>query len=167
MVHQATNQVGLLNPKLREAIPYGQESGLIGEMDYGRFGFVQRYSPDSMHPDLLKVFQHLINWNIAIFGSSVRDYNKAHDIDVLFPASVNFREVCKKLGIMYRGGQPTERGTIRRAILVIPGIAKQVQLCQSSEVEDFSTHPHAILLRDGRVLNEGVFYKKPLDKHKQ
>jgi hypothetical protein len=39
-----------------------------------------------MRPELRKVFERFQDYDVAIVGSALRDYDNAHDIDVLFPA---------------------------------------------------------------------------------
>lgn len=113
-----------------------------------------------MHPELQIVFDYLNEFDVAICGSSVKDYDAANDIDVMVPASVSLRHLCAELGIQYRGKwQQTPTKAIRRSRhFLIPGVNKAVQLCQNSEVERFGQHPFAVLTRSGEMLNPGVFF---------
>lgn len=113
-----------------------------------------------MNPELYKVFSHLREWDIAITGSAVKDFDKAKDVDVLFPASMNFRQLARELGIPYRGGFDGVGGRVHSLHYRIDDVDKDINLIQRSGVEEFDQWPHEVLLRNGRVLNKGKFLKK-------
>lgn len=120
-----------------------------------------------MRPEFQRVFTHLAEWNCAIVGSSLRDFDNAHDIDVLFPASQDFRQLARELGLKYLGRFPSAitDGDVRRlSNTVISGVPKPVQIISDSSVVTFDQWPHAVLLRNGRMLNEGRHYVKPRDE---
>lgn len=119
-----------------------------------------------MHPDHTRIFEHFLAYEVAIIGSSVRDFDRANDIDVLFLPTVNFRQLCVDMGIVYRGkwdrvspldGVPE---TIRQVRMNVPGVEKRVQLTQNSRTHTFDQHPFCTLLRDGTRLNDGVYFDK-------
>ena len=110
------------------------------------------------------VFNHFAGEDVAIAGSAVRDVETAHDIDVLVPSTVDLPALATKHGATYNGWDTPDGLHIRRANLRVPGLRRNVQLIQRRDVARFEDWPHAVLLRDGRVLNEGRFYDKPKPK---
>lgn len=109
------------------------------------------------------VFLRFREWNIAIVGSSLRDYDSANDIDVLFPAAQDFRQLAKELGLKYLGKfpSPLTGGDVRRlSNLFVDGVTKPVQLISDSTVVSFEQWPHQVLLRHGVTLNAGRFFAK-------
>ena len=110
------------------------------------------------------VFSYFEGENVAVTGSAVRDIETAHDIDVLVPNTVDLPALAQKHGASYNGWDTPDGLHIRRANLRVPGLRRPVQLIQRRDVSSFEQWPHAVLLRDGRVLNEGKFYDKPKPK---
>lgn len=119
-----------------------------------------------MHPYHARVFDYFPDEDIAIIGSSVRDMDRAHDIDVLFLPTVNFRELCNLHDVRYRGKWERQspldgaNETIRQVTMAIPGVPLPVQLTQNSRTWAFQLHPFCTLLRDGTRLNDGVYFDK-------
>lgn len=119
---------------------------------------------DRMRPELQRVFDHLADYECAIVGSSLREYDTANDIDVLCLAGQDFRTLAKALGVTYLGAFPSAitSGKVRRlSSLAIEGVDKPLQVISDSSVATFDQWPHAVLLRDGRRLNAGKHYVKP------
>lgn len=117
-----------------------------------------------MRPEFRRVFDRFADWDVAIVGSSLRDFDSAHDIDVLFPASQDFRQLAKDLGLKYLGKfpSPLTGGDVRRlSNTTVDGVSKPVQIISDSSVSTFDQWPHAVLLRDGRMLNQGQHFTKP------
>lgn len=116
----------------------------------------------TMHAQHRKVFEFFADYTVAIVGSSVRDFDHANDIDVLFLAQ-DFRELAKSCGVKYLGkfSSPLTKGDVRRLSgLTIDGVATPVQCISDSSVTTFDQWPHEVLLRDGRRLNEGKHFDK-------
>ena len=122
-----------------------------------------------MHSELALVFDYLSEFDIAICGSAVKDYEVAQDIDVMVRASANIRHLCAELGIKYRGcWQQTPEIAVRRSHhFLIPGVSKAVHLCQNSQIEDFADHPFAVLVKGegskGAIFNAGKFFDMERD----
>lgn len=115
----------------------------------------------AMRAELQWVFDFFKDDEIGIIGSALRDFDSAHDLDVLFPARVDFRALSERLKIPYRGGWDTPRGRIHILSLgQVAQVGKVVQLTQNSSTERLDQHPQAVLLRDGTILNEGVHFVK-------
>lgn len=114
-----------------------------------------------MHADLRTIFDYFKDDKVAIVGSSVKDFDTAHDIDVLVPAGVDYKALTERLGVKYNGFESKDGSHIRRANLSVPGVKKNVQLVQNRLVDAFEEWPHALMQRDGTVLKEGKFYDKP------
>ena len=114
-----------------------------------------------MRAEHAAIFAHFPDWDIAVVGSSLRNFVTARDIDVLFRASQDFRQLAREVGVRYAGGWNMGEARIHRLNYTVPGLDKPVQLIQRSTVEDFDQWPHAVLLRDGTLLHEGQFYDKP------
>lgn len=112
-----------------------------------------------MHSDHVAVFLHFAMYDVAIVGSSLQNMEKAKDIDVLFGAHEDFRQLARELGIGYRGGFDTPKGRVRQMRYQF-GDLKPLNLVQRSSVVKFSQWPHAVLLRDGTLINPGVHYDK-------
>jgi hypothetical protein len=123
--------------------------------------------PPRMRREFLRVFDRFSEWDCAIVGSSLRDYDRAHDIDVLFPADTDFRQLARELGLKYLGKfpSPLTKGDVRRlSNTYVDAVTKPVQIISDSTVSTFDQWPHAVLLRDGRLLNEDKHYLKlPLE----
>ena len=117
-----------------------------------------------MKAELYKIFSHLRDWDVAVTGSVLRDYDAAKDIDVLFPASQDFRQLARELGIVYRGGFDGDGGRVHSLRYAIEGVDKVLNLIQRTGVEEFEEWPHECLLRNGRVLNDGKFFDKTAKK---
>ena len=118
-------------------------------------------TPDPIRPEFAWLFKFFADDDIGIAGSALRDFDAAKDVDVLFPASVDFRKLADRLHIPYRGGWDTPRGRIHVLNLgMVPAVKKPVQLIQCSATAQLSDHPHAVLLRDGTLLHAGVFHDK-------
>lgn len=101
---------------------------------------------------------------MAIVGSSLRDWDTARDIDVLFPASTDFRQLARELGLKYLGKfpSPLTGGDVRRlSNTTVEGVKKPVQIISDSSVATFAEWPHQVLLRDGQMLNVGKHHVKP------
>lgn len=108
------------------------------------------------------VFEHFWEWDVAIVGSALRDYEHANDIDVLFPADVDFRQLAAELGTPYLGGW--DEGTVRIHQLKyrIPGVGKPINCIQRSDVKNIYTDwPHATLMPDGDYVRSEHHYLKP------
>ena len=117
----------------------------------------------TIHPQLQLVFdafdERVPGTPVAIVGSAVRDFEQAHDIDVLVPQTVNWPVLMRRLGTKYNGwGKPGHH--VRRANLRIEGVSKQVQVLQRDESPTFASHPHAVLLPSGEVLNGNAHFQK-------
>ena len=115
--------------------------------------------PDNLHI-FNTIFHILRDWDCAIVGSILRDYRNARDIDVLFRASQDFRQLARELGIPYRGGFDTPQGRIHSLHYNIPGVARTMNLFQVAGVEHFEEWSNMVRLRDGRVLNAGKHWVK-------
>jgi hypothetical protein len=117
-----------------------------------------------MRPEFRRVFDRFAEWEIAIVGSSLRDFDSAGDVDVLFLAGQDMRQLARELGLKYLGKfpSPLTKGDVRRlSNTSVEGVSKPVQLISDSSVATFDQWPHMVLLRDGRVLNAGQHYLKP------
>ncbi len=112
-----------------------------------------------MHRDHQRVFDLFAHYDCAIVGSSLRDYDAANDIDVLFLAKEDFRQLAREYAIGYRGGFDTPQGRVRQMRYPV-GEGKPLNLVQRSSVLKFTQWPHVVLLRDGTLLNPGVHYVK-------
>lgn len=118
-----------------------------------------------MRAEFTTIFEHFWEWNCAIVGSALKDYEKANDIDVLFPASTNFRQLANELAIPYRGGFPgANNDTVHQLRYPIGtnylSLDKPVNLVQSSKFETFDEWPFMVLTKDGTVYNEGKHFTK-------
>ena len=113
-----------------------------------------------MRSEFWSIFSHLREFDIAITGSSLRDFDAAKDVDVLFPASQDFRQLARELGIPYRGGFDGDGGKIHSLHYQIPGVPKMVNLFQKDTAHTFEDWPHEALLRNGKTLNEGKYFSK-------
>src|SRR5688500_12053081 len=117
-----------------------------------------------MRPELRRVFDRFAEMNGAIVDSSLRNFDSARAIDVLFTADTDFRQLAKDLGAKYLGKfkGPLSGGYVRRlSTITIEGVGKPVQCISDSSVTTFEQWPHTVLLRDGRVLNGDQHYVKP------
>lgn len=112
-----------------------------------------------MHPDHKRVFAHFFDYDIAIVGSSLRDFAAAKDIDVLFLADQDFRQLAREYGLVYRGGFDTKDGRVHQMRYQF-GDVKPLNLVQRSSVTAFDQWPHAVLLCNGQILHPGVHYRK-------
>lgn len=112
-----------------------------------------------MHPDHERVFAHFLLYDIAIVGSSLRDFDRAQDIDVLFLAGQDFRQLAREYGVTYRGGFDTKDGRVHQMRYQF-GDVKPLNLVQRSSVTEFEQWPHVVLLRNGTHLHPGVHYAK-------
>ena len=113
-----------------------------------------------MHPEFWAVFSHLREFDIAITGSVLRDFDAAKDLDVLFPASQDFRQLARELGVSYRGGFDGDGGRIHSLHYQIEGVSKPVNLFQRDNVFSADDWPHECLLRNGTVRNKGAYLDK-------
>jgi len=113
-----------------------------------------------LRSEFWSIFSHLREFDIAITGSSLRDFDAAKDVDVLFPASQDFRQLARELGIPYRGGFDGDGGKIHSLHYQIPGVPKMVNLFQKDTAHTFEDWPHEALLRNGKTLNEGKYFSK-------
>jgi hypothetical protein len=151
-VSPASLSYAILNERLRQE---GRET-LVNALQ----------SRHRMRPEFRAVFDRFAEWEIAIVGSSLRDFDNAHDIDVLFPAAQDFRQLAKEIGAKYLGKFPSAitDGDVRRlSNLTVDGVSKPIQIISDSSVSTFDKWPHAVLLRDGRILNAGQHYLKPAE----
>jgi hypothetical protein len=129
-----------------------------------RAALVDAMQARRMRPEFRKVFDRFAEWNVAIVGSSVRDFDNAHDIDLLFPADTDFRQLARELGLRYLGKfpSPLTGGDVRRlSNTTVEGVGKPIQCISDSSVTTFEQWPHTVLLRDGRMLNADQHYTKP------
>jgi hypothetical protein len=110
--------------------------------------------------DISRVFEYFPNDDVAVVGSVLRDPERARDIDVLVPASVDFPALAERLGVGYNGWDLADGSHLRRANFRIPNIDKNVQLLQNRLVTAFEEWPHAVRLRDGRILNPDKHFMK-------
>lgn len=110
--------------------------------------------------DLDRIFEHFKDREIAVVGSAVKDYGSARDVDVLVPAGVDFPTMADEMGIRYNGWDLADGSHLRRANVRLPGVEKPVQILQNGLVSKFEEWPHAVRLRDGRVLNADKHFTK-------
>jgi hypothetical protein len=124
-----------------------------------------------MHPALQGLFDRFPGYECAIVGSAAADYDSAHDVDVLFLATVDFPQLCHEYGVKY-GGWDSPAGQHVRLVKNFGRDAcdKPVQLLQHTSVRKFEDHrasdgqAYALLLRDGTVLNPGKRFDKATAK---
>jgi hypothetical protein len=115
-----------------------------------------------MRAEFKKIFEHLWQWECAIVGSALRDYAEAKDIDILFPASQNFRKLSGELGVPYLGGWDENGVRIHQLKYRISGVGKPLNLIQRSDIEDiYNDWPHATLMQDGDYVRGEHHYIKP------
>ena len=114
-----------------------------------------------MHPALQRVLSQF-DEPCAIIGSAARDYDSAHDIDVLFLVDDRgWRRIMDEFRLRYNGWDHPEFGYhVRRANFKLLGIPKNIQLITMSYLKEFSDYPFCCILQDGTILHEGQFYKK-------
>ena len=115
-----------------------------------------------MHATFQHIFDTLSDFEIAITGSVLKDYEAAKDIDILFLASQDFRKLSDELGIPYRGGFEGDGGRVHSLHYLMHGVEKDINLIQRTGVDTFEQWPHAVLLRDGTIFNEGKYHQKSL-----
>lgn len=138
-----------------------------------------------MHAEHRKVFDFFA-WkfpgtDVAIHGSSLRDFATARDIDVAVLAAADYPFMVSRLNTRYSGWNvvrgadgicvPVKRGEtpagpiehLRRTIypVILEGISKPIQLGQSDKCRQFADMVHAVLLPSGQLLNGSSFYSKP------
>jgi hypothetical protein len=113
-----------------------------------------------MRYELQLVFDHLCNYEVAIFGSALwKPWHEVNDIDVLVLAGQDFRGLCKELGLRYLGAMPRGNDQVRRASnFRIPGVNKEVQISQHTAITSFDQQAYAVLLRDGSILHPGCYF---------
>ncbi len=115
-----------------------------------------------MRKEFKTIFEHLWEWECAIVGSALRDYAEANDIDVLFPASTDFRNLAGELGVPYLGGWDEGDVRIHQLKYRLPGVGKVLNLIQRSDIEDiFNDWPHATLMPGGDEARMDHHYIKP------
>lgn len=115
-----------------------------------------------MHPEFRTIFEHLWEWDVAIVGSALRDYKNAKDIDVLFPASTDFRALAKELGTPYLGGWDEGAVRVHQLKYHISGVGKPINCIQRSDVENlYLDWSHATLMPDGDYVRSEHHYLKP------
>ena len=114
-----------------------------------------------MHPALHRVMSQF-DEPCAIIGSAARDYDSAHDIDVLFLLdTIGWKGLVGRMRLKYNGwDHPTDGYHVRRANWTLPGISKPIQLITMSHLKEFSDYPFCCILQDGTVLNDGRYYQK-------
>ena len=151
-----------MNPALTYAVLNERFKQQNAERDRGLI--VNALQSRRMRPEHRAVFERFAEWEIAIVGSSLRDFDNAHDIDVLFLAGQDMRQLARELGLKYLGkfASPLTNGDVRRLSNThVEGVSKPIQLISDSSAATFDQWPHAVLLRDGRMLNDGKHYVKP------
>jgi hypothetical protein len=115
-----------------------------------------------MNAAFKSIFEHLWEWDCAIVGSALRDYAEAKDVDVLFPASTDFRKLAAELGTPYLGGWDDHGVRVHQLKYSIHGVGKPVNLIQRSDVEDlYHDWPHATLMPGGELVRGEHHYIKP------
>ena len=120
-------------------------------------------SRSRMRSEFRRVFDRFAEWEIAIVGSSLRGFDSAGDVDVLFLAGQDMRQLAKELGLKYLGKfpSPLTKGDVRRlSNTTVDGVNKPIQCISDSSVTTFQEWPHAVLLRNGSILNDGQHHIK-------
>mgnify|MGYP001558514224 CR=1 FL=1 len=107
-----------------------------------------------MNNDLQLCFDTFAGYDICIVGSAVRDFETAHDIDILF-LSGDFPSICRQLRVKYCGWDtPTHH--VRKAVFRILGVGKPIHLLSWGSYDP----GHCQLLRDGSYRHPGKFFDK-------
>lgn len=114
----------------------------------------------TMNKDFQTIFDRLHDFDCAITGSALRDFEAAKDIDVLFKSTQDFRQLAAEMSVPYRGGFDSGGHCVHSLRYNMDGVQKQLNLIQRSDVENFEQWPHEVLLRDGSTLNKGQFHTK-------
>lgn len=128
-----------------------------------RSAMVDALQSRRMRPEHRRVFDYFAEYPCAIVGSSLRDFNEARDVDLLFLAGTDFRRLAKEIGARYLGKfeSPLTKGDVRRLSNInVEGVRLPVQCISDSTVATFSDWPHAVLLRSGELLNAGKHFAK-------
>lgn len=112
-----------------------------------------------MHSELAYLFELFRDYQVAVIGSVLQNWDRAHDIDLLFLTEEDFKAACHQVGIRYNGWDRHD-GHVRRANLTLPLVSKLVQLTHHSAVKTFHDHPYCVLLRTGERLHDGHYYPK-------
>ena len=119
-----------------------------------------------MHPELKNLFTQLDELfpkePIAVIGSAVKDYERAHDVDVLLPHSIEWKDAMKKFRTKYNGWD-TSQGHVRRANLRLWGVSKPIQILQISAFPTAAQHPFAALFGNGVVTKPDKYFDKEKD----
>lgn len=113
-----------------------------------------------MRKEFQTIFETWPDFDCAITGSALKDYDAASDIDVLFPSTVDFRQLAGEIGVPYRGGFDGDGGRVHSLRHWMFGVDKQINCIQRADVDTFDKWPHEALLRDSTVLNRGTFHDK-------
>lgn len=111
-----------------------------------------------MDPRFQAVFDLFSGYEVGLVGSVTKDYEAAHDIDVLFTHGSHFDDACERFGLKSNSWD-SGTGKIRRANLT--NYDKPIQLLWVGSVKEFTDHPYMVILRDGEVLHPGKWYQKP------
>lgn len=112
-----------------------------------------------MHTTFTTLFDMLRDYDVAIIGSALRDYDMANDVDVLFFDEDEFRDACVVFGFKYNGWD-TSRGHVRRANVLVRSIGKPVQFIHMEDVTCPDDHPHMALCANGMTYHAGIHYDK-------
>jgi len=113
-----------------------------------------------MRDEFRTIFRRLSDFDIAITGSALRDFDAARDVDIVFPASQDFKQLAAELGIPYHGGFDGDGGRVHSLHYKMDGIAKDLNLIQRDDIEEPQDWPYMTLMRSERVYNDGKFFDK-------
>ena len=114
-----------------------------------------------MRQEFRAIFARYEDYECAIVGSALRDFETAHDIDLLMPSSVDFRHLAAERGLRYHGGFDGLYGRVHSLHDLFAHETKIVNLFQCSGIHTLGDWPKVILHRDGRLENTGNHYLKP------
>lgn len=113
-----------------------------------------------MRWELEWIFKWFSPYNIGIVGSATKDYDLAHDVDVLFFEQDQFKRACESQEVKWNSWD-SGTGLIMRANTKIKGLDKPIQLLWAGSAQVPTDHPYMIILWDDPPLNEGKWYEKP------
>lgn len=120
-----------------------------------------------MHPELRSLFTQLEELlgkkPFGVIGSAVQDYERAGDVDVLLPHSIEWKDAVKALKTKYNGWDTPSQGHIRRANIKLWGVSKPIQVLQIEKYPTVADHPFAAMFADGRVIKPDKVFDKEKD----